>query len=592
MRQKIYLILLALCAMVLVPERAQANDFLEKSDHYSAYASGVNKIHFKIPLFSESEAGFSYFVSSIEGKWDSYIYYDVTGTNAQNSVPICYIKSHRDLADEYDSYNYGTADVKMISGRGVVEITNIHGGNRKMVADDGQWHLSFVKKCEEDDNGDDNVTWLEIDWYPQEALAEKTINVGVHVNLSRFYSPNDKEYTKDFHLAYGLSGGENMIQAQLSQPYFYAVNEEGLTGYGNAAVPYTVFYEPTQYTTSLDPEPIIITERAGNIIVPTTDTVQDFYATFKVYRSKKPDVMSTQVTTKQKIKPYHRIYDFTVTEETDKTGTYTGNNVLEWHIKNPMSKDLVAGDYFEVQRATQPDFSDAKQLDVISMTCSDTSHTYRYVDKSREMWTGNTAQEIAAKSTEIKNYILYDDNGDVYASLNARLYNLDGNQPSVPVYYRVRRASSAIWGWVSDFSKEAKTNKNNYLAPLDSVQPDYTLDPEYETNRKVHFNIHIDNAKVSEFITPSIDKCQLTYNVNWWDTQDSITLNVDLVNIYSYNNYSIEYRVVSSTGIELQPWRYLRDGKQKFLKGSTCEVRINKTTYTYTSSYDESYTTR
>ena len=62
MRQKIYLILLALCAMVLVPERAHANDFLEKEKHYSAYTAGANKIHFKIPLFSESESGYSRFI--------------------------------------------------------------------------------------------------------------------------------------------------------------------------------------------------------------------------------------------------------------------------------------------------------------------------------------------------------------------------------------------------------------------------------------------------------------------------------------------------------------------------------------------------
>ena len=582
MKRKSLLLIAALCVLLAVPQKARANDFLEKSDHYSAYASGVNKIHFKIPLFSESEAGYSYFVSSIEGKWDSYIYYDVTGTNAQNSVPICYIKSHRDLADEYDSYNYGTADVKMISGRGVVEITNIHGGNRKVVADDGQWHLSFVKKCEEDDNGDDNVTWLEIDWYPQEALAEKTINVGVHVNLSRFYSPNDKEYTKDFHLAYGLSGGENMIQAQLSQPYFYAVNEEGLTGYGNAAVPYTVFYEPTQYTTSLDPEPIITTERAGNIIVPTTDTVQDFYATFKVYRSKKPDVMSTQVTPKQKIKPYHRIYDFTVTEETDTTGTYTGNNVLEWHVKNPALKDLVDGDYFEVQRATQSDFSDAKQLAVIPMTHTDTSHTYRYVDKSREMWSGNMAMQtdtITDSHFSLSNsdHIIYDAEGEPYISIKFNFFNRKLIKPSIPVYYRVRRASSAVWGWVGNFSKDTVMEKHNYLAPLDSVQADYTLDPEYETNRKVHFNIHIDNP-VASHGNFRRDDCRFDCYFGYFLREDSTDLTID--NSVSPLNYTIRVtnnidgRVLANcTQSEMPPGTY------RFPLGSTIILSADQIKY-------------
>ena len=67
MKRKSLLLIAALCVLLAVPQKARANDFLEKSKHYSAYASGVDKIHFKIPLFSESEAGYSYFVSTKEG---------------------------------------------------------------------------------------------------------------------------------------------------------------------------------------------------------------------------------------------------------------------------------------------------------------------------------------------------------------------------------------------------------------------------------------------------------------------------------------------------------------------------------------------
>ena len=581
MKRKSLLLIAALCVLLAVPQKARANDFLEKSKHYSAYASGVDKIHFKIPLFSESEAGYSYFVSTKEGWWNSYIYYDLKGANPQKDVAICYISSGKDLADEYDSYSYGTAKIKMVSGHGIIEITNIHGGKRSVVADDGQWHSYFVTKNEESDNDDDNVTWLEMDWYPQEALAERTIDVGVHVNLCRFYSPNDRQYVKDWHLASGLSGGQNIIQAQLFTPYFYAVNELGPTGYGSAAVPYTVFYDPKEYTTSQSNEVVLAEERSGNIIATTSDTVQEFFATFKVIRTKKPqEVISTQVTTKQDIKPYHRIYDLTVTEELDATGTYTGNNLLEWHIKNPKLRDLVDGDYFEVQRATQPDFSDAKQLAVLPMTRSDSTGIYQYVDKSRDTWSGNALKldtTISRYSVADEDYILKDDNGNFLARLDISIYSDEYRKPSIPVYYRVRRASSSIWGWVENFSQKDTLEKHNFLAPLDSVQADYTLDPEYETNRKVHFNIHLDNSPVAS--TPLIPRELCTYNCSIKHVLMDVTINL------SYNpcvdcstavmdTSILELRIKDADdGSIIQDWTHMPPGEYTFPANSIMEGR-------------------
>ncbi len=63
--KKTILLIIAVCAMMLVAEKAQANDFLEKDKHYSAYAAGADKIHFKIPLYSESEAGLSVLSSRV-----------------------------------------------------------------------------------------------------------------------------------------------------------------------------------------------------------------------------------------------------------------------------------------------------------------------------------------------------------------------------------------------------------------------------------------------------------------------------------------------------------------------------------------------
>ena len=50
------------------------------------------------------------------------------------------------------------------------------------------------------------------------------------------------------------------------------------------------------------------------------------------------------------------------------------------------------------------------------------------------------------------------------------------------------------------------------------------MDPEYETNRKVHFNIHIDNREVVDVISPSKDDCQFEWRVKELYSDDSIKL--------------------------------------------------------------------
>ena len=580
------IVLLQVLFLLLLSPRAAygyGNDYLENSDHYSAMITGEDKVHFKLPVYSR---GTNDYYVSMNGQGESRVYYVLDG---EWYTIFGYGSEHNyDGPSADDDVAYGRAWVKGYAGRGVLEITNCSDGQRKGVPSDNAEHPYNVTKKKESGNDGDYVTWLEVDWYIPESLDKKTFDIGTKVFISMRYTGN-VNYEKNWTLATGLQGKSNVVEPQLFEPYIHAVNEQGFTGYGSAAIQYSVFYDPISYSTSLAPyEFTKTTERSGNIIVPTNDTVQKgVFAYFNIYRSKSPVQLSTQVTNKVDILPYHRLYDFSVTEEKDATGTFTGKNMLEWHVKNPNLIDLVSGDYFEVQRAFKPDFSDAKQLAVIPMIKHDTAHTYRYVDDSRDMWTGNADIQMADDeynkfSMSNDNYILYDEDGEAYASLNAKV-TTNGLRPSIPVYYRVRRASSAIWGWVENFSQKATMEKHNYLAPLDSVQADYTLDDEYETNRKVHFNIHIDNAEVPEAILPNREKCQLTYEVNWLEPnpEDSITLT--LYASHAQYMYSAKYRVISADKLVQRDWSEVADGSEKFPKGSSIEIKIYQGSYELSS---------
>ena len=65
------------------------------------------------------------------------------------------------------------------------------------------------------------------------------------------------------------------------------------------------------------------------------------------------------------IPAYHRVYDLSGQEVLDEKKTVTGDVQLSWQIHNPSAQDLIEGDVFEVQRATQADFSDAETIETV-----------------------------------------------------------------------------------------------------------------------------------------------------------------------------------------------------------------------------------
>ena len=154
-----------------------------------------------------------------------------------------------------------------------------------------------------------------------------------------------------------------MQAPELFTPYLYAYNADGPAGYGLAAVAYATYQEPLSYTTSLDTTIVKCTSQSGQLLVPTTDNVQkDFYATFTVWRDKDHGSQEALATNKVDIPAYHRPYKLTVTELTDQYQSLTGFVKVQWEVKNPGEAELLEGDYFELQRATNRDFTDAVSL--------------------------------------------------------------------------------------------------------------------------------------------------------------------------------------------------------------------------------------
>ena len=102
---------MAICAIFTVSTRAYAygNDYLEKKDHYTAMTTGIDRIHFKLPVYSRGT--YDYLVKSTE----SYVTYQVDGYTT--SWPIFYFGSEQksDGPSANDKVGYGHAWAKGVA---------------------------------------------------------------------------------------------------------------------------------------------------------------------------------------------------------------------------------------------------------------------------------------------------------------------------------------------------------------------------------------------------------------------------------------------------------------------------------------------
>ena len=505
------ILLLALCAFCLMPTNAWAygNDYLEKQNHYSVTATGQDVIHFVIPMYSwYNTTTKDYYVHKM-----SYIYIDnITDESGSKTIAKMYTKRSADDAENNTHGNgKGSAYLEMKMGKAIV--TSTYNGINQLV-DQGKESGKMIVKEEEDEST--KVSKLEFDWYPPTELNGKKFRINLRIYLYANQSdPKDNNSAYDFDWHFDNSGqnfttNDNVMAPMLMDPYLYTTNESGVAGYGAAIVPFMTYQTAFNYTTSLAPGkewPVSNKERAGMIQVPTTDTVQpDFYATFTQERNatthEKISVKSNTV----KIPPYHRIYDFEATAETDETGTFTGNHILTWNIKNSHLTDLMDGDMFEIERALKPDFSDARQVTITSMSRNKSS--YSFVDNSRDTWTGNNNAQADTFSfytsyTPNSAYVINDQNGNAKYSVELELINDKVLVSSVPVYYRIRRASASIWGWNNELVKTTQLHNVNYLAPLAAAQENYTKDAGFDTNHKVNFRFKIENSDIPPISFPN-----------------------------------------------------------------------------------------
>ena len=481
----------------------QANDYLEHSEHYTVMNVGNGVYRFRIPVWVYGRAN-NYYLDSKNlrnDKYDSYVWYSLKpnakrgGDEVHRIATVAAPQKGMNMTKDVNSTGEGFIYVHA----GSVVIQNMKDGTKlPILAGDGtywdQWKNSLkLKRMNDDDHK--YITYIEFDWYPPQELAGKNFYWGVSAHL---YKENGDSYETEWWNKDDRLNMSDPQSPELFTPYLYALDEEGATGYGNAAVQYATYQTAVSYHTSYDPAEVPVSNNAGSIIVPTADTVQrQFFATFRVNLSNDSNVqIYTLKTNALNIPAYHRVYNFHAEEILDDQQSVTGRAQLSWAIRYPGAEDLVESDMFQVERAFLPDFSDAQTIAVESFDSQ--TGTYSVEDDPLHASVTDTAALTAVNNnvSEKGTFTAYDANGDAAVEYEAVLTSRQVFEPGRPVYYRVRRASAAVWGWQEGFAMIDTLTQNSYLAPLADTQLDYTLDPEYETNRKVHFQFKLENKPI------------------------------------------------------------------------------------------------
>lgn len=511
--KRIYLLILVLGTMLPgVVSNVQANDYLEHSSHYTVQGMDNNVLRFTIPIWVYGAVNDYYLDANkpfeVMPCGDTYIYYKIKGSDTEVRIATLYAVQYG--SNDTDSPK-GEGHMLVHKGSAIVRST-YSGEPVTLAANDSTYWKSSLKLKRKNDDGHERITYITFDWYPNTELQGKEFTVGMQATICKKH-PWTPIQCKQIGWSNVFEGGNIPVSPQLYTPYINMVDENGLSEIGTAAVQYTTMQEPISYYTSFDTAQMPTSDQMGAIIVPTKDSVQHgFDAKFKVYLDKEAKVTQTLTSNAIDIPAYHRIYNFAAQELKDSLNSMTGEIKLSWDIKTPEATDLVPGDIFEVQRATKSDFSDAQTIATEPML-QDTAR-YTYTDNPLAVLGSDTVGSIGTLNIKVsRKDTLYDGSGQPRKIYETVLKSSKYFRPGKDIYYRIQRASSSTQGWNHDLAKTTSIHRNAYLAPLADTLDNYTKDPDYETNRKVHFNFKLLNRTLPFTVEPE-DSCTKSQSLN------------------------------------------------------------------------------
>ena len=184
----------------------------------------------------------------------------------------------------------------------------------------------------------------------------------------------------------------------------------------------------------------------GTFYLKADQEYKNLYLQGDYYYSDRTTVTTTSE--KMDVKAIRPIKNLKATTVQDRRGSV----MLTWQLDNPSGEDAISAiDMFEIQRATQRDFSDAKAVTTILIEKDKGDYSYK-------------------------------DSTDLFMQIGSNYYNQRTRQQ---IYYRIRREQTSLWGWKC--SQEARIDRD--LSVAIGTASKVTVPDDFEDTHRLQIDI-------------------------------------------------------------------------------------------------------
>ncbi|MBQ0136387.1 MAG: carboxypeptidase regulatory-like domain-containing protein, partial [Bacteroidales bacterium] len=317
----------------------------------------------------------------------TYLYYKIKGESEKHAL-LYYGTFDRAAAGDYSNYAQVCEEAgqkgwmvvtkpagdEFAVGRFTIEsllskkydYVNFGNGTKNRYTVGANGFTQHALSCNEPVNYADDRTMKGV-WEMPSSLADKEIELYVH---GAWYNYKQKwNCCGEIDILLGTFDTKSDPAPMLMEPFFYPMDESGNPEVGKMAVVLSCTQEMVSYTIHYGKSTFsgTSTGNAELVTLDANDTLTPLYADVVSYYSMSDPSETNRQTQKQKtgtvfVPPFHKIYDFHAEPYTDESGEDRNYNKLSWTIRHSNIEDFGAGDMFVIERATQPDFSDAVEL--------------------------------------------------------------------------------------------------------------------------------------------------------------------------------------------------------------------------------------
>ncbi len=442
MKKTIYILQMLFVLMLAVPQLANANereDVLKSPLNYSVIPKGNGTFTIKVPVYLGSKVGNYWATNSsiIQVVVDGVTYelLNYQGGNYDNDA-----NSTNEVKIRFDRYNRNL---------GVCSFTNANQSVVELTSGSSNWQPITQKMTTDITGKDYNTTYLEFDWTGDYNLFN---NKEIAFKVKATY---DHKWGSTFTHTIDLPKyryNSLLTPPTIAGAYLNTEAEKGeegqvkVIGYSTTTPKKIEVYVNEKFYTKDE----TLEGNSIEFVIEPCDTAR----TVQIVATYLENGLTTVLRSKPyAIAPYHKIKDFKLLEMHENTPKLsTGYKKLFWSIDTISQSDMFEADYFSIERAYLPDMSDAVKIGSVALSDSVSGGQYEFLDES-----------------------------------DAAVVN---PETGGKIYYRVSR-STALALFPSTANKFiAADSIENMVAYQPKVSDiNFTLDPEYEFNRKIDIAI-------------------------------------------------------------------------------------------------------